>query len=113
MRQLTLAWAAAWQARDVERYIGFYAPDFVARGARSNAEWAAGRRAVISRAGDITVTLEDLSVARIGPNTIEARFRQIYRSARGTLESGKSLVWRSAGGGWTIVQETVQRERSR
>ncbi len=113
VRQLTLDWARAWQARDVDRYLGFYAPGFVGRGAGSPEQWAATRRAVIGRAGEISVRLRDLAISRIDPVTIEVRFRQLYATRRSNLESWKTLVWLNVGGRWGIVVESVERERRR
>lgn len=100
-------WAAAWQARDVPRYLAFYAPDFVPSDG-SRASWLNQRRAQVSKEGALTIKLEGVQTQVIAPDRVETRFRQTYQSSSYSDVVDKTLVWQNVRGEWLIVRETLR-----
>ena len=101
------AWAKAWSAKDVDRYLAFYAKDFKAPGGEARAEWEKGRRQRIIAPKSITVTVDAPKVTLAGDNQATVTFRQGYRSDARTINSTKTLVMARADGRWLIKQERV------
>lgn len=104
LRQAVLDWAAAWSAKNVERYADFYAPGFAA--ATSRDQWLAQRRARITRPGTLFVEVAELKVVQTGPNKASATFRQRYTSDTFKEDALKSLDWEKLNGRWQIVRES-------
>lgn len=98
-------WAAAWESKDVERYLGFYAPDFKpARGGA--AAWKADRRAKVGKPGPIGVKVEEIQTLVLAPDRVETRFKQTYRSSGFNDVGNKALTWQRTGDQWFIVKES-------
>jgi adhesin transport system outer membrane protein len=98
-------WAAAWEAKDVERYLAFYAPGF--RSDRGDTEsWKTERRRLVSRKGDINLKLEEVLARELAPDRVETQFKQSYRSGGFSDVMQKSLIWQQIGGQWLIVKES-------
>lgn len=98
-------WAAAWEAKDVNRYLAFYAPDF--RSERGDAEsWKNQRRRLVGKKGDINVKLEEVLARELAPDRVETQFKQSYRSDGFSDVMQKSLIWQQIGGQWLIVKES-------
>lgn len=98
-------WAAAWEAKDVDRYLSFYAPDF--RSERGDPDsWKAQRRRLVARKGDINVKLEEVLARELAPDRVETQFKQTYRSNGFSDVMQKSLVWQQVGSEWLIVKES-------
>jgi outer membrane protein, adhesin transport system len=98
-------WAAAWEARDVDRYLSFYAPGF--RSERGDAEsWKNQRRRLLAKKGDINVKLEEVLARELAPDRVETQFKQTYRSGGFSDVMQKSLIWQQIGGQWLIVKES-------
>ncbi|AWI54008.1 hypothetical protein DEH84_11660 [Aquabacterium olei] len=97
-------WAAAWMAKDANRYLGFYAPEF-APARTTPAQWTANRRRMLSKSGPIEVKLGQVQVAPEG-DTVVTRFEQSYRSNDFSDQTAKTLTWRLQGGAWVIVRES-------
>lgn len=98
-------WAAAWSAKDTERYLGFYADDFKpARGSRD--KWVGDRRRLVGKPGPIQVGVDNIDVRPLPDGRVVTTFVQDYRSTNLKDKTRKSLVWRKVGGQWVIVQET-------
>jgi adhesin transport system outer membrane protein len=98
-------WAAAWEAKDVDRYLGFYAPGF--RSDRGDTEsWKTERRRLVSRKGDINVKLEEVLARELAPDRVETQFKQSYRSGGFSDVMQKSLIWQQIGEQWLIVKES-------
>jgi len=103
------AWAKAWSAKDVDRYLAFYAKDFKAPGGEARAEWEKGRRQRITAPKSIAVTVEAAKVSLAADGqTATVTFRQGYRSdVVKTANTTKTLVMAKADGRWLIRQERV------
>ncbi len=99
------AWAQAWSARDVDRYLAAYAPDFTPARGQSRFRWEEERRARITSKSSIGVTLDDLAIV-IDGETASARFRQNYRADTLREVSRKTLELQRSGGQWLIRRES-------
>jgi adhesin transport system outer membrane protein len=98
-------WAAAWEARDVSRYMSFYAPNFVSTNG-DTAAWKAKRRVLVGKKGNISVKVEDIQTNTLAPDRVETSFNQIYRSDNYNDVSTKVLTWQLIDGQWYIVKES-------
>ena len=100
-------WAAAWEAKDVDRYLAFYAPDFAPGQGLPQTEWKARRQTSLAKPGAISVKIDDLQVRDLGNDRVETRFTQTYRSSNFGDQGSKTLVWkRLRNGQWAIVRES-------
>ena len=99
------AWRAAWSKRDVEAHMNFYAPGFVSSTGGDREAWRERRRAVISRAVDISVEVTDLTVALSDTTHATSTFKQTYRSAGYRDVVTKTLQWVRVGERWLINRE--------
>ena len=102
------AWAEAWGAADVKRYLGFYAPAFTPEKGMSRDAWENQRQQRISQAQGLHVEIRNLVVKPSGPDTVLAEFRQIYRSDTFSDATDKVLKFRKVNGQWLIVRESVR-----
>jgi len=98
-------WAAAWEAKDLPRYLGFYAPGFTpAQG--SIAAWKARRQAMLAKAGLLSVKLENIDVKPMGAGVTQTRFKQTYQSSGYSDVAMKSMTWQLIDGQWFITKES-------
>ena len=100
-----MAWAAAWSAKDLEAYLGFYAPDYLPVDATSNREWRINRSAALRKPGDIQVDLANITT-NIDANRAEVSFEQSYRSINYSDRVNKTLIYTYQDERWKIVSET-------
>jgi ketosteroid isomerase-like protein len=105
VKATVLAWAAAWSARDVDAYLGFYAGDFVPTVKQQRSQWERERRTRILRNSAIEVRVSQLEVRVAGAHAV-ARFRQEYRAPTLSVSSTKDLRLANANGQWRIIKET-------
>ncbi|WPG40029.1 hypothetical protein [Variovorax sp. EBFNA2] len=98
------AWAAAWSARDVERYLAAYAPDFTPARGQTRERWEADRRARITGKSRISVGIEGLVISIQGTSA-SAEFRQVYRADALTETDRKTLELQRMGTRWLIRKE--------
>jgi outer membrane protein, adhesin transport system len=98
-------WAAAWMAKDLNRYYGFYSPNFGPLKA-DKAKWQAQRKRLVTKPGDIRVELSNIQSKTLTPNRVETSFEQTYQSAGYSDKMSKMLTWEKAGSDWLIVRET-------
>lgn len=97
-------WAAAWSAKDADRYLSFYSSTFA--GKQPRAKWEAARRKLVTKPGPISVKLDGVKSRAIDINRVETRFSQSYSSQTFKDVSDKTLVWSREGGVWKIVSES-------
>ena len=100
-------WSKAWAAREVNAYLGYYAPGFQPNKETSHADWAAKRSARIGAAKDVSVELSKLKTDVRDATHAATSFHQSYRSEGYRDEVEKTLQWEKVGGKWLIVSETV------
>jgi adhesin transport system outer membrane protein len=99
------AWTAAWEAKDLPRYLSFYAPGFKPAQGSVDA-WKARRQAMLAKDGSLSVKLENIDVQAIGPGVAQTRFKQTYTSAGYSDVVNKSVTWRLIDGQWFITKES-------
>jgi pilus assembly protein FimV len=99
------AWAQAWSAKDVERYLGAYAPAFKPASGLTREAWEKQRRTRITAPSVIEVTLDDLRIQRHDDTRAAASFRQRYKSDRYQDQTDKTLELVRDGERWLIVEE--------
>lgn len=97
-------WAAAWEAKDADRYLSFYSPAFSA--SKPRAQWEAGRRAVLGLPGRINIALQGVKIRVIDDNHVETSFAQVYTSATVNDSINKTVVWQREGQTWKILYES-------
>lgn len=100
------AWAAAWSARDVSRYLAAYAPDFNPPRGQDRAAWEADRRARISGKSAISVGIDNLVISIHG-QAASATFEQTYSADKLREKSRKTLELQRVGSRWLIRKESA------
>lgn len=102
------AWAAAWSAKDVEAYLGFYASTFE-HGKKSRKSWEKERRARLSQPATIAVNLSDVQIDMQSEALATVKFKQDYSSNRYKDSGMKILTLSKASGAWKIQSEEFQK----
>ncbi|HEX4856445.1 MAG TPA: hypothetical protein VFV28_06495, partial [Limnobacter sp.] len=104
--QKTRAWLAAWQSKDVNAYLSFYASHFKPEEG-SHSDWVASRRDRISKAQELRISISDIQVIPgfDKPDEYDLSFIQDYRAASYQERSRKILTWKSVKGEWLIIRE--------
>ncbi|MDP9894460.1 ketosteroid isomerase-like protein [Variovorax boronicumulans] len=100
------AWADAWSARDVDRYLAAYAPDFTPARKQDKKQWEAERRTRISNKSKISVTVDDLVIS-VNGQTASARFKQVYTADKLKSTDRKTLELQRVGDKWLIRKEST------
>jgi ketosteroid isomerase-like protein len=100
------AWAAAWSARDVDRYLAAYAPDFTPARKQDRKRWEAERRTRIANKSAISVAVDDLVISVSG-QTASARFKQLYSADKLKSTDRKTLELQRVGDKWLIRKEST------
>ncbi len=102
------AWAKAWSAKDVDRYLAFYGKDFKTPGGEARTNWENSRRQRISAPKSISVTVDAPKVSVGADGQASVTFRQGYRSdVVKAANTTKTLVLGRIDGRWLIQQERV------
>lgn len=99
------AWAAAWSARDVNKYLSFYAADFKTPGGESRTAWEVARRERISKPKSIQIGISGATVSFSDNNHAVVKFRQSYRASHLRTSGKKTLLMVRSGGKWLIQEE--------
>lgn len=98
-------WAAAWEAKDADRYLGIYAPNFKPSNGSLDA-WKAKRRAQVTKPGAIGVVVSGVKTTSLGADSAETSFTQNYTSTTFKDTTTKVLTWTRQAGQWYIVKES-------
>lgn len=99
-------WRADWQARNADRFLERYAPEFLQGNGRA---WAENKRRNIENKAWIKVEVRDASLFLYpGGEMAYAEFTQDYASDRHTSLSSKQIFWKLHDGDWRIVLEKSQ-----
>ena len=98
------AWAAAWSARDVKKYLSFYGAGFKPPHHMRRAGWQALRTRRLRRPRYLHVTVSDFKIEHRG-NSAGASFTEHYVSNLLKSVTGKVLLMERHDGAWKIVSE--------
>lgn len=98
-------WQAAWAAKEIDTYLGFYAKSFTPVKINRN-EWAADRRAKLGKAGPIQITVVEPSFELDGA-VLKVTFNQEYNSSNFRDKTRKRMDWVQEGGEWRIQREVT------
>ncbi|MBA4261902.1 MAG: DUF4440 domain-containing protein [Comamonadaceae bacterium] len=98
------AWAKAWSSKNMQAYLGAYAPNFTPPGGQSRSAWEADRKARILPRSRIGVDLSDINVT-VNGDRATVKFRQAYSSDTLNVTSRKTLDMVKSGNRWLIVRE--------
>jgi len=99
------AWAAAWSAKDANKYLSSYAPDFKVPAGENRAAWEAARRERISKPKSIQVGISGATVNFSDATHATVKFRQSYRASHLKTSGNKTLLMVKSGGSWLIQEE--------
>ncbi|HEU0233685.1 MAG TPA: tetratricopeptide repeat protein [Gallionella sp.] len=102
------AWAAAWSAKDVKKYLSFYAADFRIPDGESRADWEAARHERISKPKSIQVGISGAAVTFSDSNHATVKFHQSYRASHLKTSGNKTLLMVKSGGNWLIQEERTK-----
>ena len=97
-------WLAAWSARDMDKYAGFYAANFYSDG-MTKKRWVQRKRAIAKKYNFINVHGRDFKVNHRKKKS-EVTFFQDYESSGFTTQGTKKLKLVNKGGLWKIYQES-------
>ncbi|WP_171014160.1 TolC family outer membrane protein [Chitinivorax sp. B] len=112
IKQTVENWAATWSAKDYDAFSSYYASTFLPEKHVAGENWQALRRARLSKAGAIAVTLENLTVKLTGKDKGQATFLQHYKSENYSDDVVKQLDLVLEQGIWKIAREVVTQGRS-
>jgi Tfp pilus assembly protein PilF/ketosteroid isomerase-like protein len=101
------AWRQAWEAKDANRYLAFYARAFVPADKRSREAWEADRRIKLDKKGDIQVQIS-APAYKLNGDVFLVNFEQRYQSGSYRDTGRKQLEWVREGGEWKIRREAQQ-----
>jgi outer membrane protein assembly factor BamE (lipoprotein component of BamABCDE complex) len=104
------AWLEAWRAKNINAYLDAYADDFKPEGGLSKKAWVAQRKQRLSgKRGDISLSLEDVTITQSSETLASVQFFQKYASKVYSDEVTKQLDLRfdAAKQRWLITREFV------
>lgn len=99
------AWAAAWSAKDVAKYLSFYAADFKIPGGENRTAWEKNREERLTAPKFIEVGISKATVKLSDSNHATVKFRQSYRASHLKTSGNKTLLMVKTGNGWQIQEE--------
>jgi tetratricopeptide (TPR) repeat protein len=103
--QATRDWAAAWSAKNVKRYLAFYANEFKTPNGEARKAWEKIRHDRISKPKSIKVGIENTKVEIIDDSHASISFRQSYNASHFKSVNNKTLSWVKTSAGWRIAEE--------
>lgn len=99
------AWAAAWSAKDADKYLAFYAPDFHTPEGVSRSDWEAQRRERIAKPAHIQVQIRKIKVDFADDTHVTVKFHQSYHASHFKSADNKTLLMVKSGETWLIQEE--------
>ncbi len=105
----TNEWAAAWSAKDSEKFLAFYAKEFKMPDGESRSTWETQRKERIAKRQSILVQVRDAQVRLVDDKHASVSFKQTYRDSRMNTTSSKTLEWVKADGQWLITEEHLNK----
>lgn len=106
LQQAFETWRQAWEARDNDAYLGFYADDF-SDFRRNKRQWSDYKSRVNNGKRWIEVSASNLSFYADlkQPDLVTVRYYQDYASNNYRWHGWKEQLWRESSAGWQIVYE--------
>src|SRR3989338_3206113 len=99
------AWAAAWSAKNVNKYLSFYAADFKTPNGESRAAWETTRQERLSKPEFIRVGISNTAVEFSDSNHATVKFNQSYHASHLKTSGNKTLMMVKTGNNWLIQEE--------
>jgi murein L,D-transpeptidase YafK len=103
------SWKESWEAKDLDRYMDFYAKSFRGQG-KSWEQWREHKKNLNSLYRQIQVSIQDVKILHKNGEALVS-FRQTYRSDGLRSTGQKSLILKQEGNSWKITQETFSRSK--
>lgn len=100
-----LDWKRAWEASDVDAYLGHYAASFTPDDGSSLEQWKALRSKRLNSARNIEISLSNVDIRFESADTARVSFDQRYSSKTFTDNTHKVLLVREHEGAWKIERE--------
>ena len=111
IREMLDGWLKAWEAKDLKKYMSYYAKDFRSASGMNRAQWAA-HKAYLNRVyRRIRVKARRIRITLVQPDKAKVRFVQYYRSDWHRDVGIKELTLVKRNGRWLIVAESWRRLR--
>jgi len=104
-------WAAAWSARDLTKYLGYYSNNFQPLTRADQDAWKRLRSERLNKQS-IAVSLSDLKTQQLSSESCEVAFKQRYRSNDYNDDVSKKLVLKREGTSWKIIREVAPEKAS-
>jgi hypothetical protein len=101
-------WLAAWSAKDMAKYAGFYAANFYSDGLNKK-RWVQRKKAIAQKYNFINVSGKDFNVTYKN-DRCEVVFSQAYESSGLTTDGTKKLKLVNTDGLWKIYQESWKKK---
>ena len=101
-------WRKAWESRDVDRYLQFYAPQFKASIDASHEQWRNRRQMRISAKKHISIGISEMKLTFTDATHATTVFQQKYASELYSDAVQKTLNWECIAGQWRITMESPE-----
>ncbi len=105
-------WLAAWNGKDVARYLATYSTNFEPPKGMKRSQWEKMRKSRISKQGDLKISIGKVLPVQCDAKTAEVSFPQEYGSLDYTDKVEKTLSLERVQGVWKITRETVTKGRT-
>ena len=102
------AWAKAWSAKNVDKYLASYSSSFKTPKGESRKEWEQTRRERVGRPASIKVEVNNPKVVMESANVAKVSFKQTYRANGSPQYTSKTLTMKKVGDNWLIDQESTR-----
>ncbi|MDH4233905.1 MAG: tetratricopeptide repeat protein [Gallionella sp.] len=102
------AWAAAWSSQNVEKYLSFYADDFITPGGETRAAWSETRKQRISAPKSIQIDISNVTFKFGDSGHATVKFRQTYHANHLKTSGTKTLLMVKSGEKWLIQEERTR-----
>ena len=111
VQRRTQEWADAWKARDLERYMAFYSPEFVNADKNLKA-WHGYKRAVFGSYKEMKVDFDMMRVITHPKYALSVMNQDFRGDSRFVSVGRKMLYWmRGPDGNWYITREVFENRK--
>ena len=107
---LTKSWLDAWQSRDIDSYISFYAPDFK-NGSRNLNAYRSYKRRVFKSYKKMEVEADLIRVLTHPKYAVSFMNQDFHGDNRFHSLGRKILYWQKTSAGWKIIKELFDRKK--